>query len=150
MIESFGKDESIFPRSVTTRINVNGFRINGMLINDFFKITNIDIADKHIISIELNPKHRIFQGHFPGNPIVPGVCLTQMVKEAAEYITNKKLTMVTGDNLKFTAVLNPEMNPKIIMTMSFKTKENGLFQVDSSVSSGETNFFSFKGSFKEN
>ena len=121
-----------------------------MLLNDFFKIINIETTDKHIISIELNSKHKIFEGHFPENPVVPGVCLTQMVKETTEYILKKKLTMVTGDNLKFTAILNPEVSPNVTMTMSFKTKENGLLQVDSSVSSGETGFFSFKGSFKEN
>ncbi|MGQ0829942.1 MAG: 3-hydroxyacyl-ACP dehydratase [Bacteroidota bacterium] len=121
-----------------------------MLINDFFKITNIQIADKYAVSIELNPKHKIYEGHFPGTPVTPGVCLTQMVKETVEHIMNKKLTMITGDNLKFTAILNPEINPKVTMMVSFKTKENGLLQVDSSISAGETNFFSLKGSFKEN
>lgn len=121
-----------------------------MLLNDFFKITNIQGDDKYTVSIELNPQHKIYEGHFPGNPITPGVCLTQMVKEIVEQIINKKLIMVTGDNLKFTAVLNPEVHPNVTMMLSFKTKENGLLQVDSSVSAGEASFFSFKGSFKEN
>ncbi len=121
-----------------------------MLLNDFFKITDIKNADKYTISIELNPKHKVYEGHFPGNPIVPGVCLSQMVKETVEHIISKKLTMVTGDNLKFTAILNPDENPNITMTLRFKTKENNFLQVDSLVSAGETNFFSFKGSFKEN
>src|SRR4051812_32532048 len=105
-----------------------------MLLNEFFKITDIKSGDKYIITIELNVKHKVYEGHFPGNPIAPGVCLTQMVKETVEHITNKKLTMVTGDNLKFTAVLNPEINPSITMTLSYKTKENNLLQVDSLVS----------------
>ena len=121
-----------------------------MLLNDFFKITDIKNADKYTISIELNSKHKIYEGHFPGNPVMPGVCLTQMVKETVEHIINKKLTMVTGDNLKFTAILNPERNPDITMTLNFKTKENALLQVDSVVLAGDTSFFSFKGSFKEN
>ena len=121
-----------------------------MLLNDFFKITEIQTAEKYIIAIELNPSHEIYKGHFPGNPIVPGVCMTQMVKETIEHITKKKLTMVTGDNLKFTAVLNPEINPKVTMSISLKNKENDLLYADSTLSSGETNFFSFKGDFKEN
>ncbi len=121
-----------------------------MLLNNFFKITNIDSAEKHTITIEMNPNHEIYKGHFRGNPIAPGVCLTQMVKETVEQITNKKLTMVTGDNLKFTAVLNPEVNPNVIMTLSLKTKENGLLQADTTVSDGAINFFSIKASFKEN
>jgi len=121
-----------------------------MLLNNFFKIKHIQSTDKHTVTVELNPQHKIYEGHFPGNPITPGVCLTQMVKETVEHILNKKLTMVTGDNLKFTAVLNPEVNSNITMMINFKTKENGLLQVDSTVSAGETSFFSFKGRFKEN
>jgi 3-hydroxyacyl-[acyl-carrier-protein] dehydratase len=120
-----------------------------MLLNDFFKITNVQNGEKYTISIELNPKHIIYSGHFPGNPITPGVCLTQMVKETVEHITNKKLMMVKGDNLKFTAVLNPEIHPAVTMTLNLKNKEEGLLHADSIISGNDTNFFSFKGSFKE-
>ena len=120
-----------------------------MLLNDFFKITSIENAEKHIASIELNPKHQIFNGHFPGNPVVPGVCLTQMVKEVVEHITQKKLWMVTGDNLKFTAILNPGIQPNVILTVGIKNKENGDLQADATVTAEGTSFFSFKGSFKE-
>ena len=120
-----------------------------MLLNDFFKITNIESGEKHLVSIEMNAKHKIYEGHFPGNPVAPGVCLTQMVKETVEHITNKKLTMVTGDNIKFTAVLNPEVNKDVVMMLALKTKENGLLHADSSISAGDMSFFSFKGSFKE-
>ncbi|MBL7882621.1 MAG: 3-hydroxyacyl-ACP dehydratase [Bacteroidia bacterium] len=121
-----------------------------MLLNHFFTIKNISNAEKYTINIELNPKHQVYQGHFPGNPVAPGVCLTQMVKETVEHIIGKKLTMVTGDNLKFTAILNPEVNKNVVMTLALKTKDNGLLQADSTVTDGETSFFSIKASFKEN
>lgn len=120
-----------------------------MLLNDFFKITDIQNGEKYIVSIEMNPKHDIYNGHFPGNPITPGVCLTQMVKETVEHITKKKLQMLTGDNLKFTAILNPEVNANVIMSLSIKTKEPGVLQADSIISAESTNFFIFKGTFKE-
>ena len=120
-----------------------------MLINDFFTIKDIQNPEKYIVSIELNSKHKVYKGHFPGNPVAPGVCLTQMVQETVEQIIGKKLTMVSGDNLKFTAVLNPEINPNVILTLSLKTKDNGLLQADGTVTSGETSFFSVKASYKE-
>ncbi len=120
-----------------------------MLLNDFFKITDIQNAEKYIVSIEMNPKHDIYNGHFPGNPITPGVCLTQMVKETVEHITNKNLQMLRGDNLKFTAILNPEINPYVTMTLNIKIKEPGVFQAESVISAETTNFFTFRGSFKE-
>jgi 3-hydroxyacyl-[acyl-carrier-protein] dehydratase len=120
-----------------------------MLLNSFFKITEIQEAEKYTVSIELNPHHEVYKGHFPGNPIAPGVCLTQMVKETVEYITKKNLVMVTGDNLKFMAILNPEVNPEVVMTLSIKTKEDGNLQADSNVMAGATSFFSIKASYKE-
>jgi 3-hydroxyacyl-[acyl-carrier-protein] dehydratase len=120
-----------------------------MLLNSFFKIIDIQEAEKYTVIIELNPDHEVYKGHFPGNPIAPGVCLTQMVKETIEHITKKHLTMVTGDNLKFMAILNPEVNPQVIMSLSIKTKENGDLQADSNVTAGSTNFFSIKASYKE-
>lgn len=119
-----------------------------MLLGHFFTILDTHSADKHAVEIELDAEHPIYKGHFPGNPVMPGVCLTQMVKETVEHLIGKKLMMVTGDNLKFTAVLNPVVHSKVLITISLKDKENGLIQVDSIVSSGETNFFSFKGTFR--
>lgn len=120
-----------------------------MLLNDFFKITNVQNGEKYIVSIEMNPKHDIYKGHFPGNPITPGVCLTQMVKETVEFITKTKLQMVKGDNLKFTAIHNPEVNRNVTMSLNIKVKEPGVLQADSIISADTTNFFTFKGSFKE-
>ena len=55
-----------------------------MLINNFYKIKNIEAGEKYVVNIEMNPAHEIYNGHFPGMPVVPGVCLTQMVKETVE------------------------------------------------------------------
>lgn len=120
-----------------------------MLLTNFFKILHVESSEKHRIDVELNAEHPIYKGHFPGTPVMPGVCLTQMVKESVEHITGKRLQMVTGDNLKFTAVLDPTVYPKVQITLSLKDKENGLLQADSLVSSGEINFFTFKGSFRD-
>jgi len=120
-----------------------------MLLDSFFKITDIREGEKYVVSIALNPDHEVYKGHFPGNPIAPGVCLTQMVKETVEHITKKKLTMVTGDNLKFMAILNPVVTPNVVMTLSIKIKENGNLQADSNVMAETTSFFSIKASFKE-
>ena len=120
-----------------------------MLLNSFFTINEIRQAEKYTIRISLNPQHEVYKGHFPGNPIAPGVCLTQMVKETVEHITGKQLMMASGDNLKFTAILNPEVNPDVTMILGLKTRENGILQADCTVSAGETSFFSIKAGFRE-
>jgi 3-hydroxyacyl-[acyl-carrier-protein] dehydratase len=120
-----------------------------MLKNNFFTIQKIEIGDKYTAHIKLNAAHKIFEGHFPGNPITPGVCITQMVKETVEEITNKRLDIVTGDNIKFTAILNPIETPEVELNIVLKDKENGLLHADASLTAGTNSYFSFKGSYKE-
>ena len=46
-----------------------------MLLENFYKIIHIKEREdgKQAIEIELNPGHVLYQGHFPGQPVVPGV-----------------------------------------------------------------------------
>ena len=52
-----------------------------MLLENFYKIIHIKEREdgKQAIEIELNPGHVLYQGHFPGQPVVPGVCTLQII-----------------------------------------------------------------------
>lgn len=54
-----------------------------MLLENFYKIIHRKEREdgKQAIEIELNPGHVLYQGHFPGQPVVPGVCTLQMIKK---------------------------------------------------------------------
>jgi len=52
-----------------------------MLLQNFYKIKDSKTTEKGFIySININEKHEVFKGHFPDNPVVPGVCLIQIMK----------------------------------------------------------------------
>jgi 3-hydroxyacyl-[acyl-carrier-protein] dehydratase len=89
-----------------------------MLLKKFFSILSVDpYGDenqapgnenhKYLVRVEINPGHQIFKGHFPGNPVVPGVCQIQMVTEILEEIFNKKFRLIHADNIKFLSLINP-------------------------------------------
>jgi 3-hydroxyacyl-[acyl-carrier-protein] dehydratase len=120
-----------------------------MLLNDFFKITSMQYEQLHLAHIELNPLHKIYEGHFPGNPIAPGVCLVQMTKETLEKIIEKKLFMIACSHIKFTAVLNPFINPQVTLKIEHKRMDNGNHQANCTLSDGEIKFLTLKGEFKE-
>ena len=86
-----------------------------MLLKDFYTIVELDSSNKESIKaiIDLNKQHEIYKGHFPGNPIVPGVCLTQLIKEVMENVENKNLSLIYASNIKFMAVVNPEIRYRI-------------------------------------
>lgn len=79
-----------------------------ILQNDFFSITcRPEESAKQVYGIELHPAHYIFAAHFPGNPIVPGVCQVQMLTEILQEIVSKKLYLKEIKNIKYLNVLTP-------------------------------------------
>ena len=64
-------------------------------------------ADEINATIELNPAHKIFKGHFPGLPIVPGVCMVQIQKELIEKELSRKIILKKATNIKFLSIINP-------------------------------------------
>lgn len=132
-----------------------------MLLNDFYKILEIDspiekaggeIQSLQNVSakalIEINAGHRIFDGHFPGNPVVPGVCLIQMTKEVLSEMIKNELTMVNADNIKFMAVVNPEVNKILALDFTFKENDGDIIRVSAAISFKGKIFFKIKAGFK--
>ena len=80
-----------------------------MLLDNFYTILSSESSDSTTwtIQIELNPDHTVYQGHFPEHPVVPGVCLLQLIKECAENIRQQKLQIVQVSSCKFLSAINP-------------------------------------------
>jgi 3-hydroxyacyl-[acyl-carrier-protein] dehydratase len=102
-----------------------------MVLKDFYKILSKEkLSDsKYIMSILINEKHEVFNGHFPGNPIMPGVCMIQIVKELTESISGGSLVIQTLTNVKFMALINPEINPELRLELEVITSEEELVKV---------------------
>lgn len=49
----------------------------------------------------------IYKAHFPNEPMTPGVCLVQMVKELLELSLDKRFELVDAKNVKFLNILIP-------------------------------------------
>ncbi len=118
-----------------------------MLKDDLYKIITFDDNSSVIhVVLELNPDHDIFKGHFPGTPVVPGVCMMQMVKEIVEIKTDRAVLLSRADSMKFLVVVDPLVNKTISIDISYKVTD-GSIDVNANLSVGETVCFKFKGSF---
>lgn len=94
------------------------------LMNDFFRIEAADSQGDDIrCTIIFNPQHAIYRGHFPGNPITPGVCLIQAATEILEQHKGKRLLLTKISNVKFKTPVSPDIQPTFIFTKQ-KTIDN--------------------------
>jgi 3-hydroxyacyl-[acyl-carrier-protein] dehydratase len=119
-----------------------------MLQNDFFSFTAPQIEGNTVKTIiELNAAHKIFEGHFPQHPIVPGVCMMQMVKEVVENVIGKETNLSIAHNIKFLTIIDPRENKTIQLNYNFTISEEGKIVIDAQLLNTTTVFFKFKGTF---
>ncbi|MET0946657.1 MAG: 3-hydroxyacyl-ACP dehydratase [Flavobacterium sp.] len=111
-----------------------------MVLKDFYKVLSEEKTtdSKYSITILVNEKHEVFKGHFPGNPIMPGVCMIQIIKELTEKITNETLMIQTLANVKFMALINPENNPELRLELDITRTEDNLVKVKNTTYFNET------------
>lgn len=117
-----------------------------MLIKDFYTIADQkSIGDsRHEVRVNLHPDAEVYKGHFPGQPIAPGACLTQMVKEVANGIIGKKLTLVEAQQIKFLATVNPGNTPHLLLEMDIDEVEDG-FRLKCVARDDSTSYFKLSG-----
>lgn len=119
-----------------------------MLLNNFFTINTIETVDFDIkTELVINAEHQIFEGHFPEQPVVPGVCMMQMVKEIMEAVTQKKTNLVKAMEMKFLAVINPLQNNIIQASLHYSVDGNNTIVVSATLFKDELTHFKFKGIF---
>ena len=119
-----------------------------MLQGNFFTISSVGMENGSALAVlDLNPSHPIFEGHFPGHPVVPGVCMMQMVKEMLEHILGKETKMERADHMKFLRVINPEENSQVVMDLKFIIAENHKVHVMATLGLDGQVCFKFKGLF---
>jgi len=111
-----------------------------MVLENFYEITSRETSDDNSsfdILIKVNSSHPIFKGHFPDNPVMPGVCMIQIIKEITEEITGSKLFMQKCTNVKFMAMIDPGIN-EILQLLLNVSQVDGLVKVKNTTKFDDT------------
>lgn len=78
------------------------------LLDSLFIVESaIDDGDSYQVQLKMNPKHFIYDAHFPGNPITPGVCIVQTAGELLQRELKRDIYLQTVKNVKFLSLLIP-------------------------------------------
>ncbi|WP_121808221.1 3-hydroxyacyl-ACP dehydratase [Mucilaginibacter kameinonensis] len=119
-----------------------------MLKDTFFTFSTPEFDGGLIkTTITLNPAHDIFKGHFPGNPVVPGVCMMQMIKEVLENYSGKKLRLIKADNIKFLSFIDPNQHGQVGLEVKMSVV-NEQVKTDAQLVNEGVVFLKFKAIFK--
>ena len=120
-----------------------------MLIKDFYTLNTLEqLSDtSYLATIALNKDHEIFKAHFPGNPVTPGVCMMQVIKELLEIITGRKIVLIKSGDIKFTALINPFKNEKLDIDLNV-SETTDILRVKILVSFNTTLALKMTGNYK--
>ena len=119
-----------------------------ILQGDFYTINNLQVVGTTVnAELVLNAGHSIYEGHFPGQPVTPGVCMMQMIKELIETVLkiNTKLNRV--NEMKFLRMIIPGENNHVQAQLKYDIEAGGAIMVTAALLRDTATHFKFKGSF---
>ena len=120
-----------------------------MLIPDYYKISDSRPDNGAIVfDIDMNPDCRVYEGHFPGEPICPGVCNIQMIKECAEAVCGKELKLLNLQQCRLTSLMKPGEHDRVNVRMEV-SQDVQPYKFKASLYMGETVFMEMKGELSE-
>ncbi|MDR0228196.1 MAG: 3-hydroxyacyl-ACP dehydratase [Flavobacteriaceae bacterium] len=97
-----------------------------MLIENFYTVQEVaeTASANYVAKIKLNAAHAVFKGHFPNNPVMPGICMIQIIKELSETVLKQDLFMEQVSNVKFMTLINPEKCADLTIEFQINQQEN--------------------------
>ncbi|MGH1337852.1 MAG: 3-hydroxyacyl-ACP dehydratase [Aureispira sp.] len=101
--------------------------------------------DNAVFQLSLNPNHLIYEGHFPNQPVMPGVCMLQLVTELTSQALGQPLQLKKANQVKFLIPIVPQQVPQIQLKTRFIATLEQTWKVTASIQLEERIFFKFKG-----
>lgn len=97
-----------------------------MLFKDSFYTvsSSSETENGNSFDIKIDPAHPIFSGHFPGNPVTPGVVQLEIIKELTGEATGKTCKLTEMANCKFLKVLNPQEDSEVTIELRITEEDD--------------------------
>lgn len=117
------------------------------LENNYFKLLRMHRQDdaSATFHVALLPDCDVYRGHFPGNPVCPGVCTMQMIRECAETFLGKSLHQPVVSQCRFVTLMTPAGCPEVDIKMEILAITDQTFTVKATVSDSDNIYMEYKG-----
>jgi 3-hydroxyacyl-[acyl-carrier-protein] dehydratase len=115
-----------------------------LLLNNLYTIQSLLETDNQIkATLQLAADHAIFSGHFPGQPVLPGVCMMEMVTEVMGIFLKSSYRISGGPLIKFLRMIDPRVNPLIHLEIKYHPSSLSIV-TDGRIFSGPDVFMKFQ------
>jgi 3-hydroxyacyl-[acyl-carrier-protein] dehydratase len=110
-----------------------------MLKDHFYEVKSKENLENSTVqfTVQLNVLHPIFEGHFPGNPVTPGVVQLEMIKELLNAHLDQNLHLVDMPTCKFLAILNPNNTPVVSVDIQIGEEVDDKLRINASIKANE-------------
>lgn len=118
-----------------------------MLLEDEY-YTMIDFQTDGVsgsFTILINSASTIFEGHFPGNPICPGVCGVELIRECASIVLAQEVRISKINKCRFLSVARPQENCRFCISIATTPMDDGSYLTKAKMSDGNTDCIAFSG-----
>ena len=115
-----------------------------MLLHDLYTIQSTTESENQVqAEVLLHAGHAIFKGHFPGQPVLPGVCMMEMITEIMGEHLKKSFRISSAPLIKFLLMIDPRINSRIQFEIKYQTF-SGTANVNGKIYSGSQTFMKFQ------
>jgi len=121
-----------------------------MLMKDYYKMKEVLKKEDGTIlfHITLQADCEVYKGHFPGEPVSPGVCNIQMIKECAEQTLEKPLLLNNLQQCRLTTLVTPLSYPQMEVTIHLEEKGD-VYKLKATLGKGEEIYLDLKAELTE-
>lgn len=98
-----------------------------MPLNDFYTYRIESQSAGNIKArISINAGHPLFKGHFPAQPVTPGVVLVEIIRKVLSQTFNKEFMLTAAKDIKFIAAVIPTETTELELSIDYERSSAGL------------------------
>ena len=98
--------------------------------------------------VALNKDCDIYNGHFPGMPVAPGVCNIQMIKECTERMTGKQLLLSNISQCKLMTLITPQQHSELLVNIQLLEQTDTTIKIKATIGQNDQEYLVLKGECK--
>ncbi len=120
-----------------------------MLIPDLYSVESSWKEDGlSCFGLVLCPGCSVYKGHFPGEPVTPGVCSLEIMVECASLSAGKELAISKVADCRFLKIVSPGALPCPVVRLSLSPKDDGAWILNASLGDGKEDYATLKAELK--